>query len=371
MTDAPNHQTTKTHFGNLALLKAFAALLIVFHHFQQMSKISFDYFNFYGGKINFGYLVEMFFVISGFMAAKSYHTQQGNSIINFLKKRIIKIIPFSLFATIVTYTICIIYHCNTGNYIFDQNFSITQILTSLLLVNQGWLIEFFPAVNNPIWYLCVLMWLYIVYAILLQATNKHPKSQTIKNMIYFILIVSGILGLHFKWQLPFLHTTDCRGYNSFFLGVFLYENYYKNHRTFKALYCYIILLFLPFLYLLIKNQQICATIFFAVILLITTKVKQYNIKSINLLGVASFEVYLWHVPIFYILKLLADTNLFNMNYSFNDMLMYAIITECTAIYIYRKAAHKLSKPSIIRKKLIINGGRRICIMQTKQLFVMM
>ena len=54
------------------LMKLFMSLIIVLHHFQQVTGIRFEYINFSGGKFYFGYIVELFFMISGFLIVKSF-----------------------------------------------------------------------------------------------------------------------------------------------------------------------------------------------------------------------------------------------------------------------------------------------------------
>lgn len=51
--------------------KIIAASFLVFHHYQQVFECHFSGINFYGGKIGFGLLVELFFTISGFLTLHS------------------------------------------------------------------------------------------------------------------------------------------------------------------------------------------------------------------------------------------------------------------------------------------------------------
>lgn len=55
----------------LDVVKIFAVWIIMLHHFQQVFDVKFPYVNFYGGTFNCGYLVELFFMISGFLAIYS------------------------------------------------------------------------------------------------------------------------------------------------------------------------------------------------------------------------------------------------------------------------------------------------------------
>ena len=51
----------------LDIIKVIATIIIVFHHYQQVTGVIFDGINFYGGKFPFGYVVELFFIISGYV----------------------------------------------------------------------------------------------------------------------------------------------------------------------------------------------------------------------------------------------------------------------------------------------------------------
>ena len=60
-----------TRISNLDIIKILAAIAIVFHHYQQCFSVQFD-----SGALNkslplLGYLVELFFIISGFFAART------------------------------------------------------------------------------------------------------------------------------------------------------------------------------------------------------------------------------------------------------------------------------------------------------------
>lgn len=51
--------------------KIIAASFLLFHHYQQVFDCQFSGINFYGGKIGFGLLVELYFTISGFLTLYS------------------------------------------------------------------------------------------------------------------------------------------------------------------------------------------------------------------------------------------------------------------------------------------------------------
>lgn len=57
----------KKNIDSLDLLKSIASFLIVIYHYQQVFKVKFNGINFYSRKLILGYLVELFFMISGYL----------------------------------------------------------------------------------------------------------------------------------------------------------------------------------------------------------------------------------------------------------------------------------------------------------------
>ena len=51
----------------LDVVKILASICIIFHHYQGEFGVQFSHFNFHNGRFYFGYLVELFFIISGFL----------------------------------------------------------------------------------------------------------------------------------------------------------------------------------------------------------------------------------------------------------------------------------------------------------------
>lgn len=74
-----------------------------------------------------------------------------------------EIYPYALITVIVAAFIMVLHYGIFGELIFDNRYSVPRIITSFLMVNQGWIFEYAPALNNPIWYICVLLWLYLLF----------------------------------------------------------------------------------------------------------------------------------------------------------------------------------------------------------------
>ena len=61
--------------GGLDFIKVLATIGIFFHHYQQVFNVTFtNHINFFHGLIYWGYLVELFFIISGFVTFQLYST---------------------------------------------------------------------------------------------------------------------------------------------------------------------------------------------------------------------------------------------------------------------------------------------------------
>ena len=88
-------------FYTLDALKFFAAIGIVFHHYQQVTGVVFSRFNFYGGRIYFGYLVELFFILSGFFMAVHIEKHKGLQLKEFLLGKMIRLYPAAIISGVV------------------------------------------------------------------------------------------------------------------------------------------------------------------------------------------------------------------------------------------------------------------------------
>lgn len=184
-------------------------------------------------------------------------------------------------------------------------------LRSILLIHQGWFAEYGLGINNPTWYLGILIVQYIIFYII-----KHIKRKTnLKNLdlyIYSLIIVIGFLGYRYHLNLPFLFVSDCRGYASFFIGVLLYRWHREHATTSECAKCCKCKLFKPItvglalvilstaatLYFWCCRWDICTFLLFPGVLIIALNFKQINLPGIKIMSAISFQVYLWHVPVY-------------------------------------------------------------------------
>ena len=91
---------------SIDFLKIVATILIVFHHYQQIfieqTGTWYGKVLFYNGSFYFGYVVEFFFIVSGFfMYRYIQRIQEGLTFKNFILKRTSRLIPLMAVAAVV------------------------------------------------------------------------------------------------------------------------------------------------------------------------------------------------------------------------------------------------------------------------------
>ncbi len=97
---------------------------------------NYDYFS-------FGYLgVQFFFIISGFVIA--YTLLNTNSIMDFWKKRIIRLLPSMFFCSLVTFFVCSILDTNN---IYPESHSFVNLLFSLTFISPELINKIIPSAN--------------------------------------------------------------------------------------------------------------------------------------------------------------------------------------------------------------------------------
>lgn len=290
----------KQRIYSLDALKFFAATMIVFHHFQQDMVVRFPGINFFGEGTYYGYLVELFFMISGYLAAKGIERIREISFWKYYIIKAIRIYPMAFFATGVYCVLALLYNKMTGIWFGDAVIDGWNALVSLLLISHGGIVlNVTIAANNPIWYLCVLLICYVILYFVYKATVKSGIPLVIFSLGMVVLGV-GIRVLNI--EIPFFNYYTGRGYMAFFLGVVLMcvleKCRKKEFLKIGALFA------LPVGVLVaIVGIPIFALIFiiYPAILILFTESKTiqmiFRSRIWEELGGISFEMYLWHCSI--------------------------------------------------------------------------
>lgn len=194
----------------LDVFKFVAAVCVICHHYQAVLNVRFEGFNFNNGAFYFGHLVELFFVISGFLVGgnigKVGETENFDS---FFRKRCIRLLPVNALAAAAHSFVIFLQY---GGFHF-----------------WGWVISAFGlfavdasfqtyGVNAPCWYVSVLLICYIwFYAI----TYWGKKKKLPIHWLYAAMVLTGLLIQQRGCALPLLNSNTGRGYFAFFTGLLL------------------------------------------------------------------------------------------------------------------------------------------------------
>ena len=289
----------KREYG-LDFLKTVASVLIVFHHYQQ--DIAADYpVRFYPGPGRFscGYMVELFFLISGFLiAAYAPRIRGGLRFRDFFLRRWLRLFPLMLLSTAGYCALYFLLGMSDSLYSWMETPTLRGFVLTSLGLQRGWGLHC-PTINNPLWYLSVLLFCYILFYLLVRVSARLRFPTWV---LYLLMVGIGVAFGSGEVNLPFLNWYMCRGYHSFFSGLLLAEALRGRrpgwrlaglcvlaiaaitalipHYAHWGLNYLITLVYLPAILLLFLSEPVSGL---------------FRAPVFGLLGKISFDVYVWHM----------------------------------------------------------------------------
>lgn len=341
-------------------LKIIATTFIVFHHFQQVTNTQFERFNFDGGNLYFGYLVEFFFIVSGYLMAHNKERKKRTNSEDFLL-RIERLFPMILIINTVCLLAAGIYKVCLGEWWLGVPHGIWSIFLSFTLLFQGGPFGDQMGLNNPTWYVCVLLECYILYYLIYKLFPERNLSRFI-SYCFITLLAAGMYTYHVNF--PFFTQQSTRGYTAFFVGVILYHVIQYLPKKAVHIPSLLLLLTIAVSYFiwpeLIDNQWAIATFLFfpsVFVFCMSNSTIQKILCFFPFLetgGKASFHVYLWHTPVFLIGDLIIRLCSKTMEYTTGTMLLTALCLWVWGILSYYFIEKPVSRAIASRHEAIMS-----------------
>lgn len=156
--------------------------------------------------------------------------------------------------------------------------------------------------------------------------------------LYSVITIIGGIGWHFVFSLPVLYISDCRGYATFFIGVILYEiieNINTKRINIRMLSLGILLMMTCVLIInrnfnwYVWGYMICPSI-----IIMSITIPQVQSKKIETICESTFQLYLWHVPCFYVFQFILDLGYLNFIHSFFSMVVTVSICFVVSVLVY-------------------------------------
>ncbi len=234
-----------------------------------------------------------FFIISGLLTAFHYRKELLENHCRFrpfIRKQIFKIYPLYLLSNVVVMLLP------------GREITLGQTLATACLMAGG---KPYVPYNQPAWFLCVLMFCYLLYYLTGTLSRRH--SGLYLPLCGFFML-GGMLLMKLAWNIPFLSCTYGEGYFNFFLGVLFWEAVRSpaiGRKKVLAAACTILsVAAVCIAYFGLAdtpgemrwNITIICLSFICLALYAKPLTKLLEVPPLRALGTCSFSVYLWHVP---------------------------------------------------------------------------
>lgn len=324
------------------LVKTIATIFIIFHHYQQLTGAYFEgCINFYNGSFYWEFMVELFFLISGFF---TWHyvdrIREDSSFKDFFVKKYLRFFPMLVLAGAVTVVVEYVYYVRLCGQPFY--YTLWGLFIGFLGITR-WL-GCDVTVNNPMWYISVLLLCYTIFFLITWLARKMKSSP------YYFYTLVMILGFIMKnlceaegYCWPLFTRVIGRGYVCFFLGI-IFRNIWGNYRLkeMKLLSVIAGIWVIVFIYIFrYKNHYIgndlwnilCFMVYPAVIIFFGNKwiSKLFSSEKLNVLGGMSFNAYLWHYPIIVFLLIVRKVFFIDLNQIWSMVLTAIVVFVIGAI----------------------------------------
>lgn len=292
-------------------LKGIASIMIVIFHYTHFGIDRLPHRDVFGLVYTYGwYLVDMFFIISGYLFWKVYAERiidKDVSLAKFVGQRMLKLWPLFLLTTFFSGIFnSVLYFLNGWPHmhkvdLYDLVLNLVGMQSSGAQNDAGF--------NGPAWYLGTLVICYVVYYIIVKVFIERLKCRKLDCLI----VLTMILVVLYKggYAIP-LCSFDCvRGYMGFALGGLVHIVINSDKKEFARTISYIVILItiaMGIVFNVYRKIDIFgdSLIYFSIavwpsVLIICCTdggvMKLLGIKPIQWIASISFSLYLWHFVI--------------------------------------------------------------------------
>jgi exopolysaccharide production protein ExoZ len=289
--------------SSLQFLRALAAWMVVFHHYNQvifdwdmgnsiLGAQFGDFFKVYG-KLG----VDIFFVISGFIMFYSLHrspTSSGKFIIN----RIVRVVPVYWFYTFLLLLLTTFSIAETSS-----QFTFVSLIKSLLFIphdNPSETLGAFPFLTVG-WTLNFEMFFYVTLACMLAVF----KNKAVIGTFILLLVLPVVWGDH--WAFGFRTILTSSYLAEFAIGlllgfVFCNGNYFPRNNNFAALAIFAIAISVMYIGGVTQNKYLIIGLIVTSVLCIRDAIFDNKLgRLLCYLGDISYSTYLVHAIILFVL----------------------------------------------------------------------
>lgn len=288
-----------------------------------------------GGKIEFSYLVELFFILSGFfMFSYIKKIEDGMNFKDFFVPKYFRFLAPMVLSCIAFTIFNVAYESLYAEQFFDRTVTLWGLIQSSLGFITGWGLE--PSkTNGVIWYIGGLLICFIIFYIIVFFCKKCKAAP---YWMFAFMILAAFFVKTNQINILFFNSGTVRGISSFFWGLILAKFLYNKKISNKtALFSALLLVLSVTAVVLWKgtyakyNASYLYTFFiftFLIILMLSEPVKKiFKHKVWGTISAISFDVYLWHFPI---LLLIIDLNkVLNLQIDYSNRINLLILALCS------------------------------------------
>lgn len=335
----------KKYCSRLDLLRFLAALavafffhyVIVFGDSPVSGNILGDALNKYGG-----YVVELFYVISGFVMYIAYSERIRDGKTQFTKyliDRIVRLYPAMIISVIVTIIpMWLGYAMYNEAVANDSAVTLLAIFLNLLGLNGGTVSgqTSLTSVNGPSWYITVLLICYLLFYGIIKLCRGSKGAE---NVVFMVMIILGIFFYINSMNIPMMFVCCTRGYIFFFIGVFLAQIYGKSNWISNIVMCATSII-MVWMYFFASQHKLFISDSLEFGLFVVCPIVMFFIGFfpleyicsnvvVKFLGGISFGIFLWNLPVFICVKFFE--RFMGESFTYGSVTTYIIIVAINCI----------------------------------------